>query len=75
MPHPFLSADNVAGVGEADFYPRRAAIVPEMRMIRCKRAYVRGPEGVGAAAQPPQLDSLVTLSFAFWPHREDVIPV
>jgi hypothetical protein len=43
MSHPLLSADNVADVGEADFCPRRAAIVPEVRMICCKRAYVRGP--------------------------------
>jgi hypothetical protein len=49
MPHPFLSADNVAGVDGADFCPRRAAIVPEVRMFRCKRAYVCGPEEEGAA--------------------------
>jgi hypothetical protein len=52
MPHPFLSADNVAGVGEVDFRPRRAAIVPVVRMICCKRAYACRSEEEGAAAQP-----------------------
>jgi hypothetical protein len=65
MPHPFLSADNVAGVGEIDSCPRRAAIVPVVRMIGCKRAYVGKPEKEGAAAQPPRSDSPLLLGLTF----------
>jgi hypothetical protein len=45
MSHPLPPAVDVAGVGEAGYHPRRAAIVPVAQTKCCKRAYTaRYPE-------------------------------